>query len=84
MLSGVMLVVVTTFAVLGAYYLTELLAQGLARHRKMPGAVVVLAVMSMLLPWSAHAQELLSDGHKIIVLACLLGYFAFNATAKAY
>ena len=42
------------------------------------GAVVVLAVMSMLLPWSAHAQELLSDGHKIIVLACLLGYFAFN------
>lgn len=43
MLSGVMLIVVTTFAVLGAYYLTELLAQGLSRHRKMPGAVVVLA-----------------------------------------
>ena len=70
-------VVLTVFTLLGIWLLDVL-----GRRRLMliglPGAVVVLAVMSMLLPWSAHAQELLSDGHKIIVLACLLGYFAFN------
>ena len=70
-------VVLTVFTLLGIW-----LRDVLGRRRLMliglPGAVVVLAVMSMLLPWSAHAQELLSDGHKIIVLACLLGYFAFN------
>lgn len=71
MLSGVMLVVVTTFAVLGAYYLTELLAQGLARHRKMPGAVVVLAPSKGGDVWGdvLDLRDRLPDAHVVVVTA---------------
>lgn len=42
MLSGVMLIVVTMFAVLGAYYLSDLLTGCLFRRRKAEDALVVL------------------------------------------
>lgn len=70
-------VVLTIFTLLGIWLLDVL-----GRRRLMliglPGAVVVLMMMSLLLPWSADAAEILSDSSKVIVLTCLLGYFAFN------
>lgn len=70
-------VVLTAFTLLGIWLLDVL-----GRRRLMliglPGAVIVLVVMSLLLPWSANAQEILSDTNKVVVLTCLLGYFAFN------
>ena len=42
MLSGVMLIIVTMFAVLGAYYLSDLLTNCLFRRRKAAEALVVL------------------------------------------
>ena len=40
MLSGVMLIIVTMFAVLGAYYLSDLLTNCLFRRRKVAEALV--------------------------------------------
>lgn len=42
MLSGVMLIVVTMFAVLGAYYLSDVLTACLFRRKKTGNALVVL------------------------------------------
>ena len=47
MLSGVMLIIVTMFAVLGAYYLSDLLTNCLFRRRKAAEALVVRQLWSM-------------------------------------
>ncbi|WAC57530.1 sugar porter family MFS transporter [Gordonia sp. SL306] len=44
----------------------------------LPGAVVVLAVLAMVLPWTAGAGAELSIGLQVLVMICLAGYFAFN------
>ncbi|MGL4723428.1 MAG: sugar porter family MFS transporter [Scandinavium sp.] len=70
-------VVLTLFTLLGIWLLDVL-----GRRRLMliglPGAVIVLAVMSLLLPWSPDSHRILSETSKVVVLVCLLGYFAFN------
>jgi sugar porter (SP) family MFS transporter len=67
----------TSFTILGIYLLDywgrrKLILIGL------PGAVVVLAIMAVLLPWSTQAHVEIGEFAKMIVLICLLGYFAFN------
>ena len=52
MWNGVMLIVVTMFAVLGAYYLSDLLMQGCARRRKVQDSVVLLAADTPESMWS--------------------------------
>ncbi|WP_344771832.1 MFS transporter, partial [Brevibacterium ammoniilyticum] len=44
----------------------------------LPGAVVVLAVLASVLPWSAAESPQLSGGTQALVIVCLAGYFAFN------
>ncbi len=52
MLSGVMLIVVTMFAVLGAYYLSDLLTRCLLRRKGTRDAVVVLRARTGERLWS--------------------------------
>ena len=44
MLSGILLILVTMLAVLGAYYLTELASQASAKRKTLKNAVVLLCV----------------------------------------
>lgn len=52
MRSGIVLIVVTTFAALGVYYLLELAAGALFRRGKLKNAVVLLAAGSTEEMWS--------------------------------
>lgn len=55
MLSGVMLIIVTMFAVLGAYYLSDLLTNCLFRRRKAAEALVVLRADTSEQMWAGRA-----------------------------
>lgn len=52
MLSGVLLIVVTMFAVLGAYYLSDVLAGCARRRSRLCGAVVLLAADGAAQVWN--------------------------------
>lgn len=53
MLSGVMLIVITMFAVLGAYFLSEVLTDYVFKNSSAPKSVVVLANGSVEKVWNA-------------------------------
>lgn len=69
MLSGVMLIIVTMFAVLGAYYLSDLLTQGLFRHKRLQDAVVLVAAQTQEEVWSGvlDTRKKLPDAHVVVL-----------------
>ncbi|MFJ6852326.1 sugar porter family MFS transporter [Streptomyces sp. NPDC091271] len=70
-------VVLTVFTVLGIY-LVERWGRRKLVVFGLPGAVVALAVMALMLPWSSGSPEALGSGGQAVVITCLLAYFAFN------
>lgn len=71
MLSGVMLIVVTMFAVLGAYYLSDLLTNRLLRRKASGDAVVVLRAQSNEQVWAGvlDARAALPDAAVVVLRA---------------
>lgn len=69
MLSGVMLIVVTMFAVLGAYYLSDLLTARLFRRKKLPGALLVVHADTGERVWEnvLDAREALPDAPMVVL-----------------
>lgn len=69
MLSGVMLIIVTMFAVLGAYYLSDLLTGHLFRHRKGAQPLVVVQADSGDGMWSGvlDVRTLLPDAPVVVL-----------------
>ncbi len=70
-------VVLAAFTILGIW-----LVERWGRRRLvlvgLPGAVVALAVMAALLPWSSGTEAALGSGGETAVIVGLLAYFAFN------
>ena len=56
MLSGILLILVTMLAVLGAYYLTELASQASAKRKTLKNAVVLLCAQDAEQMWAARAK----------------------------
>lgn len=71
MLSGVMLIVVTMFAVLGAYYLSDLLTRCLLRRKGTRGALAVLRAETGEQMWSGvlDLRALLPDLPVVVLCA---------------
>lgn len=69
MLSGVMLIIVTMFAVLGAYYLSDLLTESLFRRKRFQDAVLLVAAQTQEEVWSGvlDARKKLPDAHVVVV-----------------
>ncbi|MEF9969651.1 MAG: hypothetical protein RSD54_02000 [Ruthenibacterium sp.] len=69
MLSGVMLIIVTMFAVLGAYYLSDLLTGCLFKTAQVHSAVVLLATDSPEQMWNSvlEMRSRLPDSEIVIL-----------------
>lgn len=69
MLSGVLLILVTMLAVLGAYYLTELATQAGAKRKTLKNAVVLLGVQDAEQMWGAvlDARAKLPDAALVVL-----------------
>ena len=70
MLSGIMLIVVTMFAVLGAYYVSEMLTRCLLRRRKLQNAVVLLAAHSPEEMWNGVLDVRAKLPESAVVVLC--------------
>ena len=73
MLSGVMLIVVTMFAVLGAYYLSDVLTGCLFRRKKAGDALVVLRADTGDRMWSGVLDERAALPDLPVVVRCADG-----------
>ena len=70
MLSGVMLIIVTMFAVLGAYYLSDLLTNCLFRRRKAAEALVVLRADTSEQMWAGVLDARAALPDTAVVVLC--------------
>ena len=68
MLSGILLILVTMLAVLGAYYLTELASQASAKRKTLKNAVVLLCAQDAEQMWAAvlDARAKLPDAALVV------------------
>ena len=71
MLSGVMLIIVTMFAVLGAYYLSDLLTNCLFRRRKAAEALVVLRADTSEQMWAGVLDARAALPDTAVVVLCV-------------
>lgn len=69
MLSGILLILVTMLAVLGAYYLTELASQASAKRKTLKNAVVLLCAQDAEQMWAAvlDARAKLPDAALVVL-----------------
>ena len=69
MLSGILLILVTMLAVLGAYYLTELASQAGAKRKTLKNAVVLLCAQDAEQMWAAvlDARAKLPDAALVVL-----------------
>ena len=74
MLSGILLILVTMLAVLGAYYLTELASQASAKRKTLKNAVVLLCAQDAEQMWAAvlDARAKLPDAALVVLSPLLL------------
>ena len=70
MLSGVMLIIVTMFAVLGEYYLSDVLTRSLFHTRQIRNAVVLVATDSPEQMWAGVLDTRAKLPESEIILLC--------------
>lgn len=70
MLSGIMLIIVTMFAMLGAYYVSDLLTNFFIKKAKLKNAVVLLAAQSSEEMWNGVLNVRTKMPESVVVVLC--------------